>query len=83
MRIFGADIDIALIRRDGVPGNHHAFDQHERIAFHDHPVGKGAAVPLLGVADDVLAIAPIFVGVSLTIFSLSSAEVAILAAPES
>ena len=51
--IFAAAIDIALPRPDGVPGNRHAFDQLERIAFHKHPVGKGGAVAFIGIADDV------------------------------
>ena len=57
VRIFGADVDVALGRADGDAGNGHAFDQHERIAFHDHAVGEGAAVAFVGVADDVLPIA--------------------------
>ena len=53
MRIFGADIDVALGGADRDAGNRHAFDQHEGIAFHDHAVGEGAAVALVGIADDV------------------------------
>ena len=54
MRIFGADVDVALGRADRDAGDRHALDQHERIALHDHAVGEGAAVALVGVADDVL-----------------------------
>jgi hypothetical protein len=53
MRIFGAQIDIALGRADRDAGDRHALDQHEGVALHDHAVGEGAAVALVGVADDV------------------------------
>src|SRR5581483_1704612 len=33
-----------------------AFDQRERIALHQHAVGEGAAVALVGVADDIFLI---------------------------
>ncbi len=52
-RIFAADIDIAVRRAHGVRGDRHAFDQAERVAFHQHPVGESAAVALVGVADDI------------------------------
>ena len=67
MRIFGADVDVALGRADRDAGDRHAFDQHEGIAFHDHAVGEGAAVALVGVADDVF---PVGAGVSRTVFHL-------------
>ena len=53
MRIFRADVDVALGRPDRDAGDRHALDQEERIALHDHAVGEGAAVALVGVADDV------------------------------
>ena len=53
MGIFRADVDVALGRADRDAGDRHAFDQHERIAFHDHAVGEGAAVAFVGIADDV------------------------------
>src|SRR6202453_1645353 len=56
MRIFGADIDIALGRADREPRDRHALDKQERIAFHEHAVSKRAAVALVGVADDILLI---------------------------
>ena len=31
-------------------GNRHALDQHEGITLHDHAVGEGAAVALVGIA---------------------------------
>ena len=67
MRIFRADIDVALGRADGDAGDRHALDQHEGIAFHDHAVGEGAAVALVGVADDVFLRSP---AVSSTVFHL-------------
>ena len=42
MRIFGADIDVAVGRAGGDAGDGHALDQDEGIAFHDHAVGEGA-----------------------------------------
>ena len=56
MRIFRADVDEALGGPGGDAGDRHAFDQHEGIAFHDHAVGEGGAVALVGVADDVFAL---------------------------
>jgi hypothetical protein len=53
MRIFGADVDVALGGADRDAGNGHAFDHDEGIAFHDHAIGKCAAVAFVGVADDV------------------------------
>jgi hypothetical protein len=54
VRIFGADIDVALGRADGDARDDHALDQNEGVAFHDHAVRKCSAVALVGVADDVL-----------------------------
>ena len=34
-------------------GNRHAFDECKRIALHQHPVGKGAGIAFIGVADDI------------------------------
>ena len=51
--IFGADIDVAIGGADGDAGDGHALDQYEGIAFHDHAVGEGAGIALIGVADDV------------------------------
>ena len=53
VRIFRADVDVALGRADREAGDRHALDQHERIAFHQHAVGEGAGIALVGVADDV------------------------------
>ena len=58
MGIFGADIDVAVGGADGDAGNGHALDQHEGIAFHDHAVGEGAGIALIGVAHDVFLLGP-------------------------
>ncbi len=52
--IFGPDVDVALRGTAGDGCDRHAFDQAEGIAFHQHAVGEGAAVALVGVAGDVL-----------------------------
>ena len=57
VRVLGADVDEALGGADGDAGDRHALDQHEGVALHQHPVGEGAAVALVGVADDVLLVA--------------------------
>src|SRR5262249_15685921 len=55
MGIFRPAIDVALGRADADSANRHAFDQGKRIAFHDHAVGKSAAIAFVGVADDLFA----------------------------
>jgi hypothetical protein len=54
VRIFRADVDIALGGADRDAGDGHALDHHEGIAFHDHAIRKSAAVAFVGIADDVL-----------------------------
>ena len=54
--IFRADIDVALGRADREARDGHALDQQEGIAFHDHAVGVGAGIALVGIADDVFAV---------------------------
>ncbi len=56
MGIFRADVDVALAGADRDGRDRHALDHHEGIALHDHAVGKGAAVALVGIADDVFAV---------------------------
>jgi len=53
VRIFGADVYVAHRRADRDGGDRHAFDEEEGVALHQHTVGEGAAVALVGVADDV------------------------------
>ena len=55
MRIFRPGVDVALGGTDGEAGDRHALDQAERVAFHQHPVGIGAGIALIGIADDVFA----------------------------
>ena len=54
--ILGADVDVALGGADGDAGDGHAFDEAVRVAFHQHAVGEGAAVALVGVAADVFLV---------------------------
>src|SRR3546814_5305390 len=42
-----------MARPDRMRGDRHALDQAEGIALHQHPVREGAAVALVGVADDI------------------------------
>src|SRR6185312_16774541 len=49
VRIFRADIDVALGGADGDARDRHALDHHEGIAFHDHAIGERAAIALVGV----------------------------------
>ena len=60
MGIFGADIDVAHRSAGGDRGDGHAFDEGEGIAFHQHAIGKGAAVALIGVAADVFLVGGCF-----------------------
>ena len=57
VRVFRARIDVALGRADREAGDRHALDQHERIAFHQHPIGERAGIALIRIADDELALA--------------------------
>src|SRR5690606_25759692 len=54
VRARAPDIYVALGRTDRLAGNRHPYPRGDRIAFHDHAVGEGAAVAFVGVADDVL-----------------------------
>ena len=56
VRIFRSGVDVALRRADREAGDRHALDQAERIALHQHAVGVGAGIALIGIADDVLAL---------------------------
>ena len=53
MRILAAHIDIALRSPHGQTSNRHAFDQAERVAFHQQAVGKRAGITFVGVAGNV------------------------------
>ena len=56
MRILGAHVDEALGGAHREAGDRHALDQQEGVALHQHAVGEGAAVALVGVADDVFLV---------------------------
>ena len=52
-RIFGPDVDIALLRPYGQCGDHHALDHPMGIPLHDAPVHKGTGIALVTVADHI------------------------------
>src|SRR5690606_21297388 len=56
MRIFGAQIDVALVGAHRDSCNRHALDEHEGVALHDHAVGEGSRVAFICVAYDVLTV---------------------------
>ncbi len=58
VRILGAHVDVALRGAGGHPRDRHALDERERIAFHQHAIGEGAGVALVGIAHDVFLRAP-------------------------
>ncbi len=49
-RVLGAQCRRSPRRADREAGDRHALDQRERVALHQHAVGEGAAVALVGVA---------------------------------
>ena len=51
--ILSPDIDVAVLRPDGVARDHHALDELEGIALHNGAVHKGAGVALVAVADHI------------------------------
>ena len=52
-RVFRPDVDIALMRADGVGADDHALDDRVRIAFDHGPVHERAGIALISIADDV------------------------------
>ena len=52
VRVFGADIDEAVSRAHGMAGDGQPLQERERVALHEHPVGEGARVALVGVGAD-------------------------------
>ena len=56
VRILGTNVDVAPGRADRERSDRHPFDDEEGIAFHQHPVGEGSAIALVGVAHDKLLI---------------------------
>jgi hypothetical protein len=53
VRILGADVDVALRCANREAGDRHAFEQAVGIPLHQHAVGEGARIALVGIADDV------------------------------
>ena len=56
-RVLGPQVDVALLRADGIGADGHALDEAVRVALQDRAVHEGAGVALVGVADDVLDVA--------------------------
>jgi len=56
-RILRAQVDIAATGTNRQARDHHAFDQTERVAFHQDAIGKGTAVSFVCVAGNVLLVA--------------------------
>ena len=54
MRILDAQIDVAPRGADRETGDRHAFDERERIAFHEHAIGERAGIAFVRIAGDVL-----------------------------
>ena len=55
--VLGTDIDIALVRANGVAGNGHGLQHHMGVALQHGAVHERAGVALIGVAADILHIA--------------------------
>ena len=70
VRVLRAQVDVALRGADRERRDRHALEQRERVALDEHAVGEGAAVALVGVAADVLAVSP---GASSTVCHLRPA----------
>jgi hypothetical protein len=54
VRILDSQVNVALGRADGERGDRHAFDQRERIAFHQHAVRERSRITLVCIARHVL-----------------------------
>ena len=52
-RIFGAHIDVAFRRADGIRGDQHAFEHAVGIAFEHAAVHERAGIAFIRVADDI------------------------------
>ena len=53
-RVFRSHIDQPEARPDGGSRDRHTFEQREGVTLHQHAIGKGATVALVGVAAHVL-----------------------------
>ena len=52
-RVFGADVDEAVVGVDAPAADHHGFDDRIRVAFHDGTVHERARIAFVRIADDV------------------------------
>ena len=52
--VLGTDIDIALVRADGIAGNGHGLQHRMGVALQHGAVHERAGVALVGVAADIL-----------------------------
>ena len=55
-RVLRADVDVALVRADGVAAEHHALDDGVGVALEDGAVHERAGIALVRVADHVLLV---------------------------
>src|SRR5262249_44572726 len=56
-RVFGPNIDEALVRSDGAPGDCHSLKHSVWIALENAPVHKCSRIALVPVADDIFVCA--------------------------
>ena len=56
VRILDAQIDVPLRGADGHCRDGHPFDEREGVAFHQHAVGEGPGIALVGIAGDELPV---------------------------
>ena len=59
-RVFAAQVDVALSRASDPAAYGHAFDNGERIAFHQDAVFECARLGFIGIADYVVRAAGIW-----------------------
>src|SRR5262245_15921254 len=53
VRVFRTQIDVTLSGADGDSSDGHALDENERVALHEHAIGKGARIALVRIANDI------------------------------
>ena len=51
--VLAADVDVSLLGADRPAGDGHSLQQHEGVALHQHAVGEGTAIALIGVGHDI------------------------------
>ena len=55
-RIFSANVEVTFVGAECVAGDHHTFDDLERVAFEDGTIHECARVAFVTVADDVFLV---------------------------